>query len=342
MTVVGASGAYPGAHPKGRPFPVLQGLSNLHRLRPTGTQAGEECRLTHAGTSLGEKGQVLATGGRVLAVTGLGPSLRRAVLAAYRGLSAVSFEGMQWRGDIGEKAAGGRHAGPLRVGILGSTRGTSVRSLIAASSRGGASRNYVDGEGVSMHASGEDAVGEEVEVVLVLSDEVGSGLLSYAREQGVAAAHVRVDRRDREAGEGEMERLLQEAGVEVLLLNGYNKVLSARFVRRWWGRCLNLHPSMLPRHAGLFDHKVHEAVLQSGDAESGCTVHLVSEKVDEGPILLQLTCPVDGDGAESVESLRARVQALEGPAWARAVGLYRHRTSEIADLLMRHPLPLVE
>ena len=97
--------------------------------------------------------------------------------------------------------------------------------------------------------------------------------------------------------------------------------MSSSFVNKWRGKVVNVHPSLLPKYAGGMNSSVHEQVLLNKDSETGCTIHLVTPEVDEGPILLQRSCPVfEGD---SVESLKKRVQKLEGEAFVEVIKNWR-------------------
>ena len=95
------------------------------------------------------------------------------------------------------------------------------------------------------------------------------------------------------------------------------RILSPGFVDRWGGKIINVHPSLLPKYAGGMNNDVHESVLAAGDKETGCTIHLVTKEVDGGPILLQKSCPVFEN--DSVESLKERVQELEGKAFIEVI-----------------------
>ena len=95
------------------------------------------------------------------------------------------------------------------------------------------------------------------------------------------------------------------------------RVLSPLFVKRWGEKVLNVHPSLLPKHAGGMDLKVHEAVLAAGEKESGCTIHFVDESVDGGKIVAQETVPVvEGD---TPESLKERVQEAEKKLYVKVI-----------------------
>ena len=97
-----------------------------------------------------------------------------------------------------------------------------------------------------------------------------------------------------------------------MVLVGYMRILSVEFVSCWQNKIINVHPSLLPAFAGKMDKSVHQAVLESGLKETGCTIHYVTEHVDAGPILLQKTCPVLA--ADNADLLKSRVQQLEGEA----------------------------
>ncbi|MBB5232587.1 phosphoribosylglycinamide formyltransferase [Deinococcus budaensis] len=145
------------------------------------------------------------------------------------------------------------------------------------------------------------------------SNNSGSAALAWAQEAGLRTAHLSAARFP---DPGELDRavlaFLQGAGVDTLVLSGYMKALGPQVLGAYAGRLLNIHPSLLPRHGGrgMYGDRVHAAVLASGDAESGASVHLVTAGIDEGPVLAHSRVPVlPGD---TVDTLRARVQATEG------------------------------
>lgn len=146
------------------------------------------------------------------------------------------------------------------------------------------------------------------EVTLVLSNRPDAAGLDHARREGVPVATVdhRPFGKDREAHERAVDAVLAEHGVEVVALAGYMRVLTPWLVGRWAGRMLNIHPSLLPKHPGL---DTHARAIAAGDLTAGCTVHLVTAGVDEGPILDQAQVPIlSGD---TPETLGARVLAEE-------------------------------
>lgn len=160
------------------------------------------------------------------------------------------------------------------------------------------------------------------QVAAVGSNRPDAAGLDIARAAGVAA--FAVDHRpfgtDREAHERAMDAALVEHGVEVVALAGYMRLLTPWLVRKWEGRMLNIHPSLLPLYPGL---STHARALEAGDAEAGCSVHLVTEGVDEGPVLGQARVPIlAGDTADS---LAERVLAAEHALYPRVLADYCRR-----------------
>jgi phosphoribosylglycinamide formyltransferase 1 len=146
------------------------------------------------------------------------------------------------------------------------------------------------------------------EIALVLSNNPDAAGLEMARDAGIEA--VAVDHRpfgkDRAAHEARLDTMLRAHDIALVCLAGYMRILTPYLVSRWAGRMLNIHPSLLPAFPGL---DTHERALRAGAKVHGCTVHLVTEAVDEGPILAQAAVPVlPGDTADI---LAARVLAQE-------------------------------
>jgi len=188
---------------------------------------------------------------------------------------------------------------PARLAVFASERGSNLIALLEAFPPLGA-------RGVEA-----DAV-----VALVISDRADAGALRIAHDAGVPARHLPYGR-DREAFEAVAQDELQRAGIDVVALAGFMRILSPAFVARWHGRLLNVHPSLLPDFPGL--HAVERA-LAAGVERSGCTVHFVDAGVDTGPVVVRREVPIlAGDDAAT---LQARIQAEEHrvyPAAVRAV-----------------------
>jgi formyltetrahydrofolate-dependent phosphoribosylglycinamide formyltransferase len=170
-----------------------------------------------------------------------------------------------------------------RVAVAASGRGSNLAALLRALGPSGPAR-----------------------VVLVLSNRPDAGALAIAREHGVATA-VLGDPSDASA----WQSALGAHRVDLLVLAGYLKLVPPGIVREWAGRIINVHPALLPRHGGpgMYGARVHQAVLDAGDRETGVTVHLVDEEYDRGAVLAQARVPVLP--GETPESLAARVLAVE-------------------------------
>lgn len=148
----------------------------------------------------------------------------------------------------------------------------------------------------------------------MVSDNPQALALERARRRGVEA--LALPWRGRRAFEAEALGLLEERRVDLVLLAGFMRLLSPGFVEVWYGRLLNIHPSLLPDYPGL---GVHRRVLEAGEKETGSTVHFVDQGMDTGPILLQGRVPVLPGDTEAV--LEARVLHLEHRLYPRAVAL---------------------
>jgi len=151
----------------------------------------------------------------------------------------------------------------------------------------------ISGGGSNMAALVEAARATDypAEIVLVISNKADAGGLGRAQAAGVAALAIESAPfgKDREAHERAMDAALREAGVEVVCLAGFMRLLTPWFVDAWSGRMLNIHPSLLPAYKGLH---THARPIEAGAAEAGCTVHIVTADLDDGPILGQARVPV--------------------------------------------------
>ena len=140
------------------------------------------------------------------------------------------------------------------------------------------------------------------EIALVLANKPEAGGLATASEAGIEALCVdqKPFGKDRAAHEHAIDAALRERGIEVVALAGYMRILTPFLVDAWAGRMLNIHPSLLPAYPGL---NTHARALAAGDAEAGCTVHLVTAGVDEGPVLGQARVTVlPGDDEHALAS----------------------------------------
>jgi phosphoribosylglycinamide formyltransferase-1 len=167
----------------------------------------------------------------------------------------------------------------------------------------------ISGGGSNMLALVDSMTGDHpARPVLVASNDPAAAGLARARDRGlpVAAVDHRAFGADRAAFEAELLKPILAAEPDILCLAGFMRVLTPAFVARFEGRMLNIHPSLLPKYPGLH---THARALAAGDAEAGCSVHLVTAALDAGPILGQARVPVRTD--DTPETLAARVLVAE-------------------------------
>jgi phosphoribosylglycinamide formyltransferase-1 len=163
------------------------------------------------------------------------------------------------------------------------------------------------------------------EIALVLSNNPDAGGLKLAAAEGVATfclPHKGIPRAEHDAM---MEAEVLRSGARFIALAGYMRILSAEFVARWDGRMLNIHPSLLPKYKGLH---THERAIEAGDSHGGCTVHLVTPELDDGPILGQV--PVAILPGDTGDTLAARVLFAEHQLYSRC----------LAELVTRETSPV--
>ena len=162
------------------------------------------------------------------------------------------------------------------------------------------------------------------EIVLVASNNPEAGGLKLAEAEGVptfALPHQGMARPDHDMA---MDAAIRQSGAHYVALAGYMRILTPEFVAKWDGRMVNIHPSLLPKYTGLH---THDRALEAGDSHGGCTVHLVTAKLDDGPVLGQTAVAVmPGD---TPETLAARVLIAEHQLYARC----------LADLVSRATSP---
>jgi phosphoribosylglycinamide formyltransferase-1 len=158
------------------------------------------------------------------------------------------------------------------------------------------------------------------EIVLVASNDPEAQGLEFARAEGIATfghSHKGMMRVEFDAI---LDAEIRKAGAEYVALAGYMRLLSPEFVSGWDGRMLNIHPSLLPKYKGLH---THERALEAGDTHGGCSVHVVTAELDDGPVLGQTRVAIlPGDTADT---LAARVLIAEHQLYARTLADYVRR-----------------
>jgi len=183
-----------------------------------------------------------------------------------------------------------------KVGVLVSGRGSNLQALM-------------------------DAIAADpafpAEIVMVISNVAGAYALERAAQAGIPTRTIpHKDFPSREAFDAAMDAELRAAGVEIVCLAGFMRLLSTAFTQGWAGRMINIHPALLPSFKGLH---THQRAIDAGVKLHGCTVHLVTPELDDGPILVQAAVPVLAD--DTADSLAARVLEQEHKAYPLALRL---------------------
>jgi len=187
----------------------------------------------------------------------------------------------------------------MRVGVFASGYGSNLQALLDAA-----------------------AAGAPYEVAVVIANIADAPALDRARRAGVPAHVVDHRGRPRQDYEADLVQILREARVDLVCLAGFMRILSPWFVVQFPGRILNIHPALLPAFGGpgMYGLRVHEAVLAAGATQSGCTIHLVDERVDGGPIVAQATVSVlAGDTPATLAARVAEAEHRLYPVVVRAI-----------------------
>lgn len=184
-----------------------------------------------------------------------------------------------------------------RVAVLISGNGSNLQALVDASKN--------------------SAMGLQSEIVFVISNKAGVYGLERCQNEGIPFKVINhKDFKSREEFDDEMTRELEAQNIDIVCLAGFMRVLSPKFVNKWKGKLLNIHPSLLPKYKGI--HAQEEA-LASGDTISGCTVHFVDENVDTGSTIVQEIVPILPN--DTVQSLTDRIHKAEHVAFPKALRL---------------------
>ena len=185
----------------------------------------------------------------------------------------------------------------IKLGVLGSTRGTDLQAIINSINK-------------------KELIAD---VAVVISNKKNAYILDRAKQNKIPSFFLSHQDMKRDEFDRKITTILKKNSVELVLLIGFMRILSPGFCQTWRDRLINVHPSLLPKYAGGMDSSVHEEVLKNGEKETGCTIHFVTEDVDDGPILVQKRCLVDDN--DTAETLKKKVQKLEGAAFVESIKL---------------------
>lgn len=207
--------------------------------------------------------------------------------------------------EAGASVGGGDARRKPRLGVLGSGKGSNFVAVAEAIAQGRL----------------------DAEIALVLSDQPEAGILERARGFGLPARHVSAGEHPRRfdpACQKEYADRLRAAGVDLVVLAGFMRVLKAPLLDAFPRRIINIHPSLLPAYKGL---EAWRQALEDGVAETGCTVHLVNAEIDGGEVLARARVPVLA--GDTVETLHARIQQQEHRLLPEALSDYLRRLPEL-------------
>lgn len=182
----------------------------------------------------------------------------------------------------------------LRIGVLVSGRGTNLQAIID-----GINMGEIDGE-----------------IEIVISDNPNAPAIERARRANIPTVYIKPGKRSE--FEGELIKILEENEVELIVLAGFMRILSANFISHFPMKIINIHPSLLPSFPGL---QAQKQALDYGVKITGCTVHFVNEIVDGGPIILQEAVPVYDD--DTVDTLSNRILEKEHKILVEAIRLFQ-------------------
>ena len=192
-----------------------------------------------------------------------------------------------------------KSSGKKKTAVLISGRGSNLRSLIKYSK----------------------TKKSLIRIVLVVSDNFSAKGLNYANKSNINNIVIKYS--NKKNFEDRLFKLLRRNKVDLICLAGFMKILSGKFIKKLNKTILNIHPSLLPKYSGGMDEDVHAKVLKNKDTETGCTIHFVTEAVDAGPIFIQKRCRVNS--SDTVQTLKTKVQALEGDAFLEAIPLFESK-----------------
>ncbi|WEX78524.1 phosphoribosylglycinamide formyltransferase [Sinorhizobium numidicum] len=188
---------------------------------------------------------------------------------------------------------------------------------------------FISGGGSNMLSLATAAVEPDfpAEIIAVITDKADAGGLAKAAALGIpTSSFVRKDFTSKEAHEAAILAELDRLAPDIICLAGYMRLLSSAFIQRHRGRILNIHPSLLPLFPGLH---THQRALDAGMKLAGCTVHFVTEGMDDGPIVAQAAVPIIA--GDTAETLAARVLTVEHKIYPLALRLVAEGKVEMKD-----------
>lgn len=247
---------------------------------------------------------IISNGGRILNLTSYSDSHYKNFIHVYNNARIINYEDKYYRRDIGLELFKKSNK-KLKIAVLGSTSGTSVQKLLD---------NYRD---------------LNLDIEVVISNKKDSQLIKRSLKNCINTIYLNSKKyKNNEEYDIALINILRMFDVDLILLVGYMKILTRKFVDEYRGKIINVHPSLLPLYEGLMDMEVHESVTQNREEISGCTFHYVTEEVDSGEILLQKTYILKEN--DTPETLKKEIQKLESDGLIEAISIFRERKIDYA------------
>lgn len=189
----------------------------------------------------------------------------------------------------------------LRIAILASTRATDSQRIIDEINNG--------------------VLKGKAKIEVFICDKKNAYALERAKNNNIEGIFLDPKNfKNREEYDEEILKILKQKKIDLVLLIGYMRILTKKFIEEYRNRIMNIHPSLLPAFSGGMDLNVHKEVLKYGCKVTGCTLHFADENVDSGPIIIQKVCNVEENDNE--ETLKEKVQKLEQDAFIEAIKLF--------------------
>ena len=247
---------------------------------------------------------IISNGGRIVNLTSYSDSLYKNFIHVYDCARNINYEDKYYRRDIGLELFKKSNK-KLKIAILGSTKGTSVQKLLD---------NYKD---------------LNLDIEVVISNKKDSQLLERSLKNCINTIYLNSKKyKNEEEYDTALINILKMFDVDLILLVGYMKILTKKFIDEYRGKIINVHPSLLPLYEGLMDMEVHESVAQNREELSGCSFHYVTEEVDRGEIILQKSYFLKED--ETPETLKKEIQKLESDGLIEVIDIFRERKIDYA------------
>lgn len=194
---------------------------------------------------------------------------------------------------------------PYKIGVLASTNGTDLQAIIDEMKAG-----KMPG----------------IELSIVISNKKDAYALERAKNEGVETIFINPKNKSKQEYDEEIANILKKYEVNLVVLIGYMRILTTKFVRQFKNKIINVHPALMPKFSGkgFFGANVYEEVLRSKEKETGCTIHFVDEGVDTGKIILQKKVKIYPE--DTVETLKTKIQSLEKKYYPEVIRMLASKT----------------